>query len=567
MKTAIIDMSRGTSMYRETDPEVAGKFVGGRGINTKLVFDLAPVGVDPLSRECPIVFGGGPLTGMPFPMGGRFMATTKSPLTGTIFSSSCGGRMGVYLKKNGIDSLVLTGAGGKPSYISIEHGEINIHSADELWGREKAYVKEYLRARHGRDVSILLIGRGGESGVSFANIENDGRYLGRGGLGAILGSKQVKAIVVKGKGKVPIPDREKFSFIAYECKKWLSANPVTSKGLPEFGTGILLNYMREAGLLSSSNFRYPAPFESASVSGEALTDTLLKKRRACLFCPVACGRVTREGDGPEYESLWALGVNLSIHDIEKVAKLNGLCNEFGLDTISTGSVIGMAVELSEKGKLGLAARYGDFEKIASLITAIAERREEGSILSLGTRKLGEMFDARDMAAQSKGLEIAAYDPRGAYGNALGYATSNRGGCHMQGYLVGAEILGVPKLVDRFSSQGKGSLLALYQNISAFMDTLVMCRFASLAIPHDYYARIASVVTGAKITWEESITVGERIWNLEKLFNLREGVEEDKLPARFADVPLETLLKEYYEVRGWDEAGKPGKEVLEKLGLA
>jgi aldehyde:ferredoxin oxidoreductase len=354
--------------------------------------------------------------------------------------------------------------------------------------------------------------------------------------------------------------------MAYECRKWLSANPITSKGLPEFGTGILLNYMRESGLLSADNFRLPAPFESAAVSGEAITEAILKKKRACPFCPVACGRVTTEGDGPEYETLWSLGVNLRVHDVRKVAKLNSLCNELGLDTISTGSVIGMAMELAESGKLKMHAGYGDFDGISSLITALGERDGEGSLLSLGARKLGEMFDSPHIAAHAKGLELPAYDPRGAYGNALGYATSNRGGCHMQGYLIGAEVLGVPKLVDRFSCQGKASLLALYQNISAFMDTLVMCRFASLAIPHDYYARIATVATGRRISWEDSITIGERIWNLEKLFNLREGVEEDKLPGRFAEVPLKDLLTEYYAVRGWDETGRPGQDKLNKLGL-
>ena len=566
MKALMVDLDRGSRNYREIDGDTVRKFVGGRGINTKLVFDLTDAGVDPEAGACPIVFGTGPLTGTPFPIGGRFVATSKSPLTGTIFSSACGGKMGVYLKKNGIDFLVLTGKAQEPSYLSIEGGEVNILSAKELWGKEKAYVKETLRVKHGRDVSILLIGLAGENGVPFANIENDGRFLGRGGLGAVLASKHIKAIVIRGRGRVAQLDKDAFSFLAYECRKWLSANPITSKGLPEFGTGILLNYMREAGLLSTANFRFPAPFESASLSGEAVTDTILTKRRACLFCPVACGRVTKDGDGPEYESLWSLGVNLSIHDVRKAAALNNLCNEFGLDTISTGGVIGMAIELAEAGKLKLSARYGDFEGISSLIRQTASRTGEGVLIALGARELADRFDAADIAAHVKGLELPAYDPRGAYGNALGYATSNRGGCHMQGYLVGAEVLGVPKLIDRFSVQGKAGLLSLYQNISAFMDTLIMCRFASLAIPHDYYARIASIVTGRKITWEDSIFAGERIWNLERLFNLREGVEEDKLPPRFAEVPLAPLLKEYYEVRGWDETGHPRRETLHKLDL-
>jgi len=566
LKIATVDLERGIVDYGTINDDAAERFVGGRGVNTRLLFDLAPPGVDPLSPQCPLIFGTGPLTGTPFPMGGRFLATTKSPLTGTVFTSACGGRMGVYLRKNGMDFLVLKGTAPGPSYLLVDKGEVRIMDAGEIWGKGKTFTKEHLRAKHGRDVSILLIGEAGEAGVPFANIENDGRYLGRGGLGAAIGAKRLKAVVLRGKGRVSVPDRDTFSFMAYECGKWLSANPITSKGLPEFGTGVLVNYMRESGLLPANNFRLPAPFESALVSGEAVTDAILKKRRACPFCPVACGRVTTEGDGPEYETLWSLGVNLGIHDIQKVAKLNRLCNELGLDTITTGSVIGLALELAEAGKLKIRAAHGDFEGIGSLIAAIASRSEEGSLLALGTKRLGEMYDSADIAAHSKGLEFPAYDPRGAYGNALGYATSNRGGCHMQGYLIGAEVLGVPKLVDRFSTQGKASLLALYQNVSAFMDTLVMCRFASLAIPHDYYARIATVATGRKISWEDSITIGERIWNLEKLFNLREGVEGDKLPGRFAEVPLQDLLAEYYAVRGWDGSGKPLPEKLSKLGL-
>jgi aldehyde:ferredoxin oxidoreductase len=567
LKTAALNLERETCEYGEIEKEVESAFVGGRGIGARLLFDLTRAHQDPLSPACPIVFSTGPLTGMPFPMGGRFVATSKSPLTGTILTSQCGGRMGVYLKKNGIDVLVLTGRGSAPVYISIDEGEVRVLDGKELWGRDKAYVKEWLRQRHGRDVSILLIGKGGEMAVPFANIENDGLFLNRGGLGAILGSKRVKAIVVKGRGKVPIPDKDRLSFISYECRKWLSANPVTSKGLPEFGTAVFLNYMRESHLLSERNFRSPAPPEASSLSGEAVTATILKKKRACLFCPVACGRVTKEGNGPEYETLWSLGVNLCIHDVTKVGMLNGLCNELGLDGVSVGNVIGMAQELSEMGKMKLSAPYGDAAMVGALISHIAHRdNEEGSLLSLGAKRLGEIFDAPEIAAHSKGMELPAYDPRGAYGNALGYATSNRGGCHMQGYLVSAEMLGMPGLQDRRFAPGKGGLLSLSQNVGAFMDTLILCRFSAFALPHDYYSRIATAVMGRKITWEESITIGERIWNLERLFNLREDVEEDTLPGRFSEVPLRDMREEYYEMRGWDKTGKPGRNKLSELGL-
>ena len=566
MKMLTVDLGRSTWEYAPIDEALANAFFGGRGITTKWLFDHARPHDDPLGEDALILFGTGPVTGTPFPMGGRYAATARSPLTGTIFTASCGGRLGVYLKKAGIDVLIVKGVADKPTYLSIDDGTVELHSAEVLWGREKAEVKSRLRRQHGLDVSITLIGRAGENGVLFANIENDGRFLGRGGLGAVLGAKRLKAIVVRGRRKVEVAHKEAFSFIAYECKKWLTASPVTSQGLAQFGTGILLNYMREMGLLTTKNHRFVAPFEAADISGEMVTEKLLKRRRACPFCPVACGRVTRYGDGPEYETLWALGSNLGIFDIEKVAELNGLCNELGLDTISTGSALGMAAELSEMGRLPEAIRYGDAEKMKETVHAITERRDIGEILSLGTKRMGEYFGTPELGGHVKGLDLPAYDPRGAYGNALGYATSNRGGCHLQGYMIGTEVLGIPKLLDRFAVSGKASLLAQYQNLSAFTDTLIMCRFAGFALPADYYARIANAVTGRKLTWEETLLIGERIWNVERLFNLREGVEEDRLPVRFNTVPLQQMLKEYYEIRGWDERGIPKPETLQRLGL-
>jgi aldehyde:ferredoxin oxidoreductase len=484
-----------------------------------------------------------------------------------VFTSACGGRLGVHLKKWGIDFLVLRGRCHEPSYVYIDANGPSVRDGGEIWGAEKAQVKKRLRQYHGRGSSVTLIGRAGENLVPFANVETDGRFLGRGGLGATLGSKNVKAIVVAGSNRtVAIPDRERFDFVCYESKKWLAANPVTGLGLQRFGTSILLNYMRETGLLPARNFSSKAPFESAKLSGEMLNERFVKRRKACPFCPIACGRVTGTGDGPEYETLWALGANLAIHDLEKVVGLNDMCNELGVDTITTGATVGAAIELSDKGLLSLGVEYGDAPGVAALIGRIADRAGVGELLSEGSRKLCDDLGSPETAPQVKGLELPAYDPRGAYGHALGYATSNRGGCHMQGYMIGTEILGIPKLVDPFAVAGKAGLLALYQNVSAFMDTLVMCRFSSYALPHDYYARILGAATDRKMTWEESLTVGARIWNLERLFNVREGVAEDSLPERFAEIPLQDLLTEYYAVRGWDSEGIPLPATLSTLGL-
>jgi aldehyde:ferredoxin oxidoreductase len=567
MKIVTVDLSSGNIKEEQTAPDLASQFVGGRGVNTYILFRHSPSAVDPLSPDCPIIFGTGPLTGYPFPMGGRFVATTKSPLTGTICTSSCGGRLGVSLKKCGIDFIVLKGKAPAPSYISVNDSGVSVQEASSIWRRDKATAKEWLRKRHGTHISIALIGQAGESLVPFANIENDGRFLGRGGLGATLGSKNIKALVIQGNNnRLTIPDREHFDFVRYESQKWLAANPITSRGLPQYGTAVLVNYMQETGLLPARNFSALATFDSSNLSGELLAQSFLRKRKACPFCPVACGRVTPTGEGPEYETLWALGANLAIHDLEKVIRLGNLCNELGIDSITTGVTIGTAIELSEKGLLKLDVTFGDFQGVESLIKQIAERNGQGGLLSQGSKELCRSLGSPETAPQVKGLELPAYDPRGAYGHALGYATSNRGGCHMQGYMIGTEVLGIPKLVNRFSVVGKASLLCLYQNVSAFMDTLVMCRFSSYAIPHDHYSRILSAVTDRRISWEDSLRVGARIWNLERLFNLREGVEKDSLPDRFSDVPLDTLLCEYYDARGWDSEGRPRSDTLSTLGL-
>lgn len=566
LKLVTVQLDSFTVTEEPISPAIRRLFVGGRGLTSKLLFDWH--GPQESGEETsPLILGTGPLTGVSFPMAGRFIATARSPLTGTIFSSSCGGRLGVYLKRHGIDALALRGVAREPCCISVHDGVLEIDRADKIWGKPKAEVKRILRDRHGKACSILMIGTAGENGISYANIENDGRFLGRGGLGALLGTKKVKAIVAGDKRGATSAANDQVSFLAYEFKKLISANPVTSRGLPQFGTGVLLNHMRGLGLLSAKNFQESAPARSSDISGEAVTAQLLRRKKACFLCPIACGRVTRYGDGPEYETLWSLGVNLSIFDLAQVAELNLLCNAYGLDTISTGSVLGMACELSGKGKLPFRLDYGDSVTMKQLVVEIAERRSRGELLALGTKMLGERLGVPEAAVQVKGLELPAYDPRGAYGQGLGYATSNRGGCHLPGYLIGSEALGIPKLIDRFAADGKASLLALNQNVAAFVDSLILCRFAAFAIPSDFYARIASAVTGDKVTWEESITIGERIWNLERLYNLRHGVEEDALPERFSGVPIKEMLREYYEVRGWDASGVPGPDKLKMLELS
>jgi aldehyde:ferredoxin oxidoreductase len=562
MNVLEIDLTCSTSNFREIEAKVIDEYTGGRGVAGYLLFRASMPGIDPLDPSSPLVIATGPLTGTPFPMGGRFIAAAKSPLTNTAFTSSCGGRLGVHLKKSGIDNLFVSGKASIPTYISIHGGTVQLHPADEIWGREKSFCKSWLRDKHGKDVSILLIGKAGEKQVLFASAENDGWNLERGGFGAILGSKNVKAIVVPGERgeRIRPADQEAFSFVAYECKKWLSANPVTSQALPQFGTSGFLTIMQESGVLSVKNHREPGPDEVLALSGEALR-RLVKRRKACPFCPVACGRVVSIGSGPELDGLWSLGANLCLFDIEVATKLNNLCNQLGMDAVSTGAVIALACELTERNISDLGVTFGDPVAVERLLVEIGEGSSRGILLGQGTKKVAEHFGVGESGAHVKGLDLPACDPRGAYGNGLGYATSNEGDA-----MVGPELLGIPKLLDRFAVQGKASLLALNQNTFAFMDSLVLCRFAAFAIPADYFARIAGAVTGKKISWEESIRIGERIWNAERVFNLREGVEPDGLPARLATFPIGDMLQEYYAVRGWGNGGVPSAQKLKQLNL-
>ncbi|HSK47638.1 MAG TPA: aldehyde ferredoxin oxidoreductase C-terminal domain-containing protein, partial [Coriobacteriia bacterium] len=344
-----------------------------------------------------------------------------------------------------------------------------------------------------------------------------------------------------------------------------------------------VNVLGKRGLMPALNYRTDARDVADSLSGERLADEFLVRRSGCWGCPIQCGRQTKtahgEGHGPEYETIWALGANLGIDSLEAVIELNYLCNELGLDTISVGGTLAAAIELAEEGVLSGsdAPRRGDPVSVAAAIRALAERRGElGDIASQGSRALCEAYGSPETAMQVKGLELPAYDPRGMQGQGLGYATSNRGGCHLRGNMLGFEVLGTPKLVDRDASGGKAGLLIVAQHLGAALDSLSLCKFSSFALSEEHYARLYSAVTGFEIGGQELLQAGERIWNLERLYNLREGftAADDRLPTRLLEDPnaqgqvvdLAPMLSEYYRFRGWDENGVPTAEKLEALGL-
>jgi aldehyde:ferredoxin oxidoreductase len=432
---------------------------------------------------------------------------------------------------------------------------------------------------------VLCIGPAGENLSRMAAIMNDGtRSLARGGPGAVMGSKNLKAILVVGDQKNQAEDRELFQFMLYETGKLIKASPLTSQALPEFGTSVVMNVVNEIGALPTRNFRQ-SQFEGAeAISGERMTDTILARKQACWACPIACTRVTKtehaEGEGPEYESIWALGAQCGIDDLEAITEANYLCNDLGLDTISTGSTIGCAMELAERGLVDTDLRFGRADLLLGTIRSIAYREDLGDELAEGSYRFAEAYGVPELSMSAKKLEMPAYDPRGMQGQGLLYATSNRGACHMRGNMLGPEVLAIPRLIDRLATQGKAGIVAVHQNTAAVVDSLVLCKFTNLAVAEEFFARTLTAVTGLPFTGDDLQQAGERVWNLERLYNLREGFTraDDTLPERMLKeevkegpsagftVKLDPMLEEYYQFRGWDSQGVPRSAKLKQLSL-
>lgn len=553
------------------DEEFLTKYLGGRGLGVKFVYDLVKPGIDPLSSENILVLATGPLTGTTCPTSGRYATVSKSPLTGSIFDSNSGGNFGPELKFAGFDGLVVLGKAEEPVYIEIHNGKISIKDAKHLWGKNTREVNREL-SKFGR---VACIGKAGEKGVRFANIMNDYTHTcGRGGLGAVMGSKNLKAIVVKGNKKISISDRERYKKYFQDITRLLVASPVSSKGLSEYGTAVLVNLTNYMRILPTGNFRFSRFDFAEEISGEKINSVFPIKKTPCYACPIACKREVRntEMEVPEYETISMFGSSCRISNIQTIMRANRLCNEYGIDTITTGSTIACYAEL--KGE-----ELTD-KKLLELVELIGERKGIGQELCEGSMRFARANKSPDISMQVKGLELPGYDPRGVLGLALGYATSNRGGCHLRAYMIGPEIFGKPKLVNRLTFSGKSGLVQVIQNLFTAVDSLVVCKFALFSVGEEEWANILSAVTGIEFVSESLLEIGERIWNIERLFNLTEKFsnKDDTLPERFfqedggvegrnikKDEFLASLL-EYYRFRGWDREGIPTKEKLAQLNI-
>ncbi|MDK2930286.1 MAG: aldehyde:ferredoxin oxidoreductase [Bacillota bacterium] len=590
-----VNLSARSVFVEDLCPEIAENYLGARGLGTKILYDELKPGVDPLGPDNKIIFATGPLTGTAATSAGRYNVVTKSPLTGFIAASNSGGYFPAELKYAGFDAIIVEGAADEPVYIWVHNGKAEIRSAKHVWGKNTAETTDILVAETDPDAKVACIGPAGERLVLFACVVNDkGRAAGRSGVGAVMGSKNLKAIVVRGTGDVKVADPAKFREAVLAAFKKIKESPVTSQGLPTYGTAVLVNVINQHGAFPTRNFQ-TGVFEGAEkISGETLAATLLVRKRACFGCPIACGRPSvvksgkykGEGEGPEYETIWALGAACGVDNLEAVTKANYLCNELGLDPISMGSTIACAMELYEKGYLPKSAtdiplRFGDADAMVEATRKTGYREGVGDLLAKGSYRLAAEFGHPELSMSAKKQEYPAYDPRGAKGIGLNYATSNRGGCHVRGYTISPEILGVPEKIDPLSKDGKAAWVKAFQDVTALVDSVGMCLFTTFALGAPDVASMLEPATGIPFPAEKAVLAGERIWNLERLFNLREGLtkEDETLAPRLLNEPmpegpaagqvveLADMLADYYAARGWSEDGKPSAETLERLGLA
>ncbi|MCD6419107.1 MAG: aldehyde ferredoxin oxidoreductase family protein [Synergistetes bacterium] len=589
-----VNLTERSVKVEELNEEIAKGFIGARGLAEKILYDEVDPKTDPLSPKNKLIFATGPLTGTIAPTGGRYDLVTIGALNHRIAASNSGGFFGAELKLAGYDLLIVEGKADKPVYIWINDEHVEIKDASHLWGKDVYETTDRITEELGdKKIKVACIGQAGENLVKFSAVMNDKyRAAGRTGVGAVMGSKALKAIAVRGTKKVKIASEAKFKEAMKKAMDLIKSNGVTSQGLPTYGTMVLNNIIDQHGLYPTRNFQDGTFEHVEDVSGEKLKETYLVKNRACFACPIGCGRVCRlpdgeEGEGPEYETSWAFSADCGVNDLIAVIKANNLCNKYGLDTISTGATIAAAMELYEKGYLkdeelqgGPKLNFGNAEAITYYTKAIALREGLGDKLAEGSLKFAQNYGHPELSMSAKGQELPAYDPRGAQGHALEYATSNRGGCHVRGYMISPEILGVPEKLDPFSTEGKAKWVKIFQDLTAIIDSEGLCLFTSFALSLEEYTELYNAVVGTNYSPDEMLKLGEKIWNLEKLFNLKAGFGkgDDTLPERFLKEPMPSgaakgqvvqlgkTLPEYYKLRGWNEEGIPTDEKLRELGL-
>ena len=592
-KIARINLTTGEIKVEKLDVATARKFIGGRGLGTKMLYDEGVATVDPLSPDNKLIYITGPMTGSGSPSSGRYMVVTKSPLTGMIACSNSGGVWGARLKYAGWDALIVEGQAPDWTYINIEDDKIELLDAREYVGKLSEAMDEALREKHGKEAAVLNIGPAGEKQVLLAAIMNDkDRAAGRSGVGAVMGSKKLKAIVVKAGRKAldNVADPEGLKAVNQRCMKILRENPVTGQGLRAYGTAVLVNIVNNIGAFPTNNWQGSHFEKGDAISGETLAEKYLEKPGACHRCPIACARVIRHDGkiigGPEYEPLWAYGGNCGNDDLHVINECNRLCNEYGLDAISVPCTIAAAMELYQRGYIkeeecdGVPLVWGSGKALIEWTRRMGDPETPlARLMASGSVRLCEHYGHPEFAMAVKKQEMPAYDARAIQGIGITYATSNRGGCHVRGYMISPEVLGLPKQMDRTVTEEKAAWAKIFQDLTAVIDSMGNCLFTSFALGAQEYADLLNAATGTTHTVEQLLETGDRIYNIERMFNKAAGMkpEDDRLPKRLTREPIsngpsegmsskiELTLPQYYEARGWVNAF-PTDETLKRLGL-
>jgi aldehyde:ferredoxin oxidoreductase len=606
-----VNLTSGTCAVEPLNMQWARDYIGQRGLATKYFTAEVSPKVDPLSPENKIIWATGPLTGTMASTGGRYSVITKGPLTGAIACSNSGGYFGAELRMAGWDMIIFEGKSPKPVYLFIENDVAQLHDAAALWGKSIWETEPALQAKHqDPQIRVSSIGRAAETGCLYAAVVNDlHRAAGRSGVGTVMGSKNLKAIAVRGtKGVSNIRDFPEFLRATTEAKKVLAANAVTGQGLPTYGTQVLMNVINEIGAMPTRNHR-DVQFEGAKgISAEAMAQPRksdgkpnLVTTQACFGCTIACGRISKLDEkhftvenkpqywgasgGLEYEAAWALGSANGVGDLEALTYANFLCNEQGMDPISFGATVGAVMELYEMGvlkkeQLGIEAPFGSAKALAYFAEITVKGEGFGKEIAQGSKRLCAKYGHPDLSMSVKGQEFPAYDSRGIQGMGLTYATSNRGACHLRSYTVASEVLGIPVKTDPLATEGKPALVKAFQDATAVFDSAGICLFTSFAWTlADVQPQLAAACT-AEYTLDELNLIGERIWNMERDFNNQAGftAKDDTLPKRLLTEPAKTgpakgkvnglkeMLPEYYKLRGWDENGQLKPETRARLKL-
>ena len=607
-----VNLTTGSCVKEALNMDWAKRYLGQRGLATKYLSEEIDPKVDPLSPDNKMIMATGPLTGTMASTGGRYSIITKSPLTGAIACSNSGGFIGAELKNAGWDMVIFEGRAASPVYLYVENEKAELIAANDLWGKSVWDTDELLHKKHQDPLlRIATIGRAAEQGCLYAAVINDlHRAAGRSGVGTVMASKNLKAVAVRGtRGVGNIKDPIAFMKATEAGKKVLADNPVAGQGLPTYGTQVLMNVINEVGAMPTRNMQ-EIQFEGADkISGEAMNEPResdgkpnLVTNAACFGCTIACGRISTidqghytvankpeywgASGGLEYEAAWALGCDIGVDDIDALTYANFLCNEDGFDPISFGSTLAAAMEMYEMGVItdqdtgGIALNFGSAEALTKMAELTAKGEGFGKELGMGSKRFCEKYGQPELSMTVKGQEFPAYDPRGIQGMGLTYATSNRGACHLRSYTVSSEVLGIPEKTDPLVSEGKPALVKAFQDVTAAVDSSGLCLFTTFAWTMDDIAPQIAAACEGEWTVDSLIEAGERIWNLERQFNMDAGLtgKDDTLPKRMLKDAAKTgpangrvndldkMLPEYYQLRGWTIDGVPTPETLDRLAL-